>query len=77
MKIPQLHRYIAGGTFGGPIIKDKLFGFLGYQHLHVSDQEIGDSFLNVPVGLTRYRLALRQILQRCRTMRLHASQRTT
>jgi hypothetical protein len=50
-KNPQLHRYVAGGTFGGPIIKDKLFGFLGYQHLHVSDQEIGDSFLDVPVGL--------------------------
>jgi hypothetical protein len=50
-KNPELHRYIAGGTFGGPIIKDKLFGFVAYQHLHVSDQEIGDSFLNVPVGL--------------------------
>jgi hypothetical protein len=51
LKNPQLHRYIAGGTFGGPIIKDKLFGFVGYQHLHVSDQEIGSSFLDVPVGL--------------------------
>jgi len=49
---PELHRYIVGGTFGGPIIKDKLFGFLAYQHLHVSDQEIGDSFLDVPVGLS-------------------------
>jgi len=52
MKNPELHRYIAGGTFGGPIIKDKLFGFIAYQHLHVSDQEIGDGFLNVPVGLS-------------------------
>ena len=51
-KNPELHRYIAGGTFGGPIIKNKLFGFVAYQHLHVSDQEIGDSFLNVPVGLS-------------------------
>ena len=51
-KNPQLHRYIAGGTFGGPIIKDKLFGFIAYQHLHVTDQEIGDSFLDVPVGLS-------------------------
>ena len=49
---PELHRYVVGGTIGGPIIKDKLFGFLSYQHLHVSDQEIGDSFLNVPVGLS-------------------------
>jgi hypothetical protein len=52
MKNPELHRYIAGGTFGGPIIKDKLFGFVAYQHLHVSDQEIGDDFLDVPVGLS-------------------------
>jgi hypothetical protein len=52
LKNPQLHRYQVGGTFGGPIIKDKLFGFVSYQHLHVSDQEIGDDFLNVPVGLS-------------------------
>ena len=52
LKNPELHRYILGGTVGGPIIKDKLFGFLAYQHLHVSDQEIGDSFLDVPVGLS-------------------------
>jgi hypothetical protein len=51
-KNPQLHRYTLGGVIGGPIIKDKLFGFLAYQHLHVSDAEIGDSFLDVPVGLT-------------------------
>jgi hypothetical protein len=56
-KNPQLHRYIAGGTFGGPIIKDKLFAFVAYQHLHVSDQAIGDSLLDVPVGLTDDRSA--------------------
>ena len=49
---PELHRYQVGGTFGGPIIKNKLFGFVSYQHLQVSDQEIGDSFLSVPVGLS-------------------------
>jgi hypothetical protein len=49
---PELHRYVAGGTLGGPIIKNKLFSFFSYQHLHVSDQEIGDSFLNVPAGLS-------------------------
>ncbi len=49
---PELHRYSVGGTFGGPIIKNKLFGFVAYQHLQVSDQEIGDSFLDVPVGLS-------------------------
>jgi len=52
LKNPELHRYIAGGTVGGPIIKNKLFGYVAYQHLHVSDQEIGDSFLDVPVGLS-------------------------
>jgi hypothetical protein len=50
-KVPELHRYTVGGTLGGPIIKDKLFGYVAYQHLHVSDQEIGDSFLTVPNGL--------------------------
>jgi hypothetical protein len=56
-KVPQLHRYTAGGTVGGPIIKDKLFGFAAYQHLSVSDQEIGDSLLDVPVGLSDDRSA--------------------
>jgi hypothetical protein len=51
-KVPQLHRYILGGTLGAPIVKDKLFGFVSYQHLHVTDQEIGDSLFQVPVGLS-------------------------
>ena len=50
-KNPELHRYIAGGTFSGPIIKDKLFGFVAYQHLHITDQETGDTEAAVPVGL--------------------------
>ena len=50
-KVPQLHRYTAGFTAGGPIIKDKVFFFAGYQHIHVSDQEIGISRLDVPAGL--------------------------
>ncbi len=49
---PELHRWIAGGTFGGPIIKDKLFYFVAYQHLHVSDQETGDTLIAVPPGLS-------------------------
>jgi hypothetical protein len=56
-KVPQLHRYTAGGTVGGPLLKDKLFGFIGYQHLHVSDQEIGYSRFSVPVGLSDDRSA--------------------
>ncbi len=51
-KVPQLHRYTAGGSFGGPIIRDKLFGYLAYQHLHDSDQEIGSSRFSVPTLLT-------------------------
>ncbi len=51
-KNPQLHRYNLGGDIGGPIIKDKLFGFVGYQHLHISDQETGDELLVVPPGLS-------------------------
>ena len=56
-KNPELHRYTAGGTVGGPIIKDKLFYFLSYQHTHVSDQEIGLSRITVPYNLTNDRSA--------------------
>jgi hypothetical protein len=56
-KVPELHRYTAGGTLGAPIIKDKLFGFLSFQHTHVSDQEIGSSRVAVPPGLTNDRSA--------------------
>jgi hypothetical protein len=56
-KVPEQHRYTAGGTLGGPIIKNKLFGFLSYQHVHNSDQEIGSSRLAVPPGLTNDRSA--------------------
>ncbi len=51
-KVPQLHRYTAGGSLGGPIIKDKLFGFISYQHVHSSDQEIGLSRMLVPADFT-------------------------
>lgn len=51
-KVPQLHRYTAGGTIGGALIKDKLFGFASYEHIHASDLEIGVSRTAVPFGLT-------------------------
>ena len=51
-KVPQLHRYTAGAGLGGPIIKDKLFAYASYQHIHVSDLEIGTSRTAVPFGLT-------------------------
>ncbi len=53
----ELHRYTAGGTLGGPLIKDKLFGFVSYQHIHASDLEIGTSRTAVPSGLTDDRSA--------------------
>jgi len=56
-KVPKLNRYVAGFTLGAPIIKDKLFGYLGYQHQHVADQEIGISRLDVPGNLTDDRSA--------------------
>jgi Carboxypeptidase regulatory-like domain/TonB dependent receptor len=56
-KVPQLHRYTAGGTLGGALIKDKLFGFASYQHIHASDLEIGTSRTAVPADLTDDRSA--------------------
>jgi len=50
--VPQLHRYTAGGALGGALIKDKLFGYVAYQHTHASDLEIGTSRTAVPFGLT-------------------------
>jgi hypothetical protein len=49
---PSLHRWSSGVTVGGPVIKDKLFFFLSYQHGYNSDQATGLSQLNVPSGLT-------------------------
>jgi hypothetical protein len=54
-KNPGLHRVVAGGTFGTPIIKNKLFAFIGYQYTYSSDAEIGISRAVVPVSLTNDR----------------------
>ncbi|MGA8938272.1 MAG: carboxypeptidase regulatory-like domain-containing protein [Acidobacteriaceae bacterium] len=49
---PSLHRWTTGFTVGGPIIKDKLFFFVAYQHRYNSDQATGISQMTVPSGLT-------------------------
>jgi len=49
---PALHRWTAGATLGGPIRKNKLFFFIGYQRLYASDQSTGLSQLTVPSSLT-------------------------
>jgi hypothetical protein len=49
---PQLHRFTTGITVGGPVFKDKLFFFLGYQFTRDSDAEKGLSQISVPFGLT-------------------------
>lgn len=49
---PFLQRWTAGGTIGGPIHRNKVFFFLGYQHLGSSDTATGLSQLTVPSGLT-------------------------
>ncbi len=52
---PQLHRWTSGLTAGGPIVKDKLFYFLGYEHMYASDESTGLSQMDVPTGLTNDR----------------------
>jgi hypothetical protein len=46
--VPQLHHDVIGGTLGGPIKKDKLFLFLGYQYEHNADANKGISTITVP-----------------------------
>lgn len=54
---PDLHRWTVGGTAGGPIIKNRLFGFAAYQHLYTSDQTTGIQMARVPSVLTDDRSA--------------------
>jgi hypothetical protein len=54
---PALHRWTTGATVGGPIVKDKLFFFFGYQHRYNSDKSTGLSQMTVPQGLTDDRSA--------------------
>ena len=52
---PSLHKWITGGTVGGPAIKNKLFFFLGYQHIYTSDQRGAISRMQIPYGLSNDR----------------------
>ena len=52
MQNPYLQRWTAGATLGGPIKKNRLFFFLGYQHLDSSDAATGFSQMAVPSGLS-------------------------
>jgi Carboxypeptidase regulatory-like domain/TonB dependent receptor len=49
---PFLNRNQFGATLGGPIKKDKLFYFLSYQGVRISDAESATKDVTVPLGLT-------------------------
>jgi hypothetical protein len=56
-KVPYLDRNAFGGTFGGPIIKDKFFFFASYQRTQAVDDLDGTQSLVVPLALTNDRSA--------------------
>ena len=51
-KVPFLTRNQFGATLGGPLKKDKLFYFLSYQGVRISDAESSTRDVTVPLGLT-------------------------
>jgi Carboxypeptidase regulatory-like domain len=56
-KVPFLNRNMFGATVGGPIKKDKLFYFLSYQGVRISDASLSTKDVTVPLGLTNDRSA--------------------
>jgi hypothetical protein len=56
-KVPAIHYNRYGANVGGPIFKDKLFFFIGYQGVQDSDALAGQSTLTVPLTLTNDRSA--------------------
>ncbi|HME58448.1 MAG TPA: carboxypeptidase regulatory-like domain-containing protein [Terracidiphilus sp.] len=57
MQNPGLHRWSLGATAGGPVLKNKVFIFVAYQHRYNSDHGTGLSQMTVPVGLSDDRSA--------------------
>lgn len=49
---PFMNRNQFGATLGGPIKKDKMFYFLSYQGVRISDASISTKDVVVPLGLT-------------------------
>ena len=56
-KVPFLARNAFGGTLGGPIKKDKLFYFVGYQGVRIADGQTSQVGAYVPLSLTNDRSA--------------------
>lgn len=52
---PFMNRNQFGATVGGPIKKDKLFYFLSYQGVRISDSSESTKDITVPLGLTNDR----------------------
>ena len=52
---PFLRRWDTGATLGGPVLKNKLFFFVAYQHRSNADEATGISELTVPSALTNDR----------------------
>jgi outer membrane receptor for ferrienterochelin and colicin len=53
---PPLTNYNPGGTFGGPIIKNKLFFFAGYEYDNIQDTTVADAWVPVVNGNTQFNL---------------------
>src|SRR5579884_129507 len=54
-KVPFLNRNQFGATFGGPVKKDRLFYFLSYQGMRISDATDATKDVTVPLTLTEDR----------------------